>query len=76
MEPPHGRVDWTSGLLGVSAPRILNPAATTWAAAGLVLAALAVAVWVWIAEWGATEGGLERFPLLWRGLASPLGLWG
>jgi hypothetical protein len=49
-------------------PAAHRPAATTWAAAGLVLAALAAAVWVWLAEWGATEGGLERFPLFVAGL--------
>jgi hypothetical protein len=49
-------------------PAAHRPAATTWAAAGLVLAALAAAVLVWIAEWGATEGGLERFPLFVAGL--------
>ena len=49
-------------------PAAHRPAATTWAAAGLVLAALAAAVWVWTAEWGATEGGLERFPLFYAGL--------
>jgi hypothetical protein len=46
-----------------------RPAATTWAAAGLVLAAVAAAVWVWTSEWAATEGGLERFPLFLAGLA-------
>jgi len=49
-------------------PAAHRPAATTWAAAGLVLASLAVAVWVWLVEWGATEGGLERFPLFVAGL--------
>jgi len=49
-------------------PAAHRPAATTWAAAGLVLAALAAAVWVWIAEWGATGGGLERLPLFAVGL--------
>ena len=49
-------------------PAAHRPAATTWAAAGLVVAALAAAVWVWLAEWGATEGGLERFPLFVAGL--------
>jgi hypothetical protein len=44
-------------------PATHRPAATTWAAAGLVVAVLAVAVWVWTGEWSATEGGLERFPL-------------
>jgi hypothetical protein len=50
-------------------PAAHRPAATTWAAAGLVVAALAAAVWVWIAEWKATEGGLERLPLFLAGLA-------
>jgi hypothetical protein len=49
-------------------PAAHRPAATTWAAAGLVLAAVVAAVWVWLAEWGATEGGLERFPLFYAGL--------
>jgi hypothetical protein len=49
-------------------PAAHRPATTTWAAAGLVLAALAAAVWVWLAEWGDTEGGLERFPLFYAGL--------
>jgi hypothetical protein len=49
-------------------PAAHRPAATTWAAAGLVLAVLPAAVWVWLAEWGATEGGLERFPLFLAGL--------
>src|SRR5215218_11412518 len=46
-----------------------RPAATTWAAAGLLLVAVAAAVWVWTSEWAATEGGLERFPLFLAGLA-------
>jgi hypothetical protein len=50
-------------------PATHRPAATTWAAAGLVVAALAAAVWVWTSEWRATEGGLERFPLFLGGLA-------
>jgi hypothetical protein len=50
-----------------------RPAATTWAAAGLVLTALAAAVWVWIGEWGATEGGLERLPLFVAGLGIAAG---
>jgi hypothetical protein len=54
-------------------PAAHRPAATTWAAAGLVLAALAAAVWVWLAEWGATEGGLERFPLFYAGLGIAAG---
>jgi hypothetical protein len=33
-----------------------------------VLVALAAAVWVWIAEWTATEGGLDQLPLLVVGL--------
>jgi hypothetical protein len=45
-------------------PAAHRPAATTWAAAGLVLAALAAAVWVWFAEWRATQGGLDQLPLL------------
>jgi hypothetical protein len=49
-------------------PAAHRPAATTWAAAGLVLTAVAAAVWVWTAEWRATEGGLERFPLFAAGL--------
>jgi hypothetical protein len=46
-----------------------RPAATTWAAAGLVLTAMAAAAWVWLGEWAATEGGLERLPLFVAGLA-------
>jgi hypothetical protein len=49
-------------------PAAHRPAATTWAAAGLVLAALAAAVWEWTAEWTATQGGLERLPLFVAGL--------
>jgi hypothetical protein len=49
-------------------PTAHRPAATTWAAAGLVLAALAAAVWVWLAEWTATQGGLDQLPLLVAGL--------
>jgi hypothetical protein len=49
-------------------PAAHRPAGSTWAAAGLVVAALAAAVWVWTSEWGATEGGLERFPLFVAGL--------
>lgn len=46
-----------------------HPAATTWGAAGLVLAVLAVAVWVWTTEWVASEGGeLDRLLLLVVGL--------
>jgi hypothetical protein len=54
-------------------PAAHRPAATTWAAAGLVVAALAAAAWVWLAEWRATEGGLERFPLFVAGLAIAAG---
>jgi hypothetical protein len=49
-------------------PATHPPAVTTWAAAGLVLAALAAAVWVWTAEWRATQGGLDQLPLLVAGL--------
>jgi hypothetical protein len=49
-------------------PAAHRPAATTLAAAGLVLAALAAAVWVWTAEWRATQGGLDQLPLLVAGL--------
>jgi hypothetical protein len=49
-------------------PAAHRPAATTWAAAGLVLAAVVAAVWVWLAEWGAAEGTLDRLPLFVAGL--------
>jgi hypothetical protein len=50
-------------------PAAHHPAASTWAAAGLVVAALAAAVWVWIAEWVASEAGeLDRLLLLAVGL--------
>jgi hypothetical protein len=49
-------------------PAAHRPAATTLAAAGLVLAALAATVWVWTAEWRATQGGLDQLPLLVAGL--------
>jgi hypothetical protein len=51
-------------------PAAHGPAAPTWAAAGLVLAAVTAAVWVWLAEWTATEGGLglDQLPLLVVGL--------
>jgi hypothetical protein len=49
-------------------PAIHRPAATTWAAAGLMLTALAAAVWVWLGEWRAAEGTLDRLPLFVAGL--------
>jgi hypothetical protein len=49
-------------------PAAHRPAATTWAAAGLVLLALAAAVWGWIAELGATGGGLDSLVLMWLGV--------
>lgn len=33
----------------------------------------AAAVWVWLTEWAATEGGLERFPLVWAGFGVVIG---
>jgi hypothetical protein len=54
-------------------PAAHRPAATTSAAAGLVLAAVAVAVWVWIAEWGATGGGLDSLVLMWLGVPVAVG---
>jgi hypothetical protein len=54
-------------------PAAHRPAATTWAAAGLVLAAVAAAVWVWIAEWGATGGGLDSLVLMWLGVPVAVG---
>jgi hypothetical protein len=50
-----------------------RPAATTWAAAGLVVAALAAAVWVWTAEWTASEGGLDQLLLLVAGFGIGIG---
>jgi hypothetical protein len=50
-----------------------RPAATTWAAAGLVVAAVAVAVWVWIAELGASGEGLDALLLLWLGVPIAVG---
>jgi hypothetical protein len=38
-------------------PAAHRPAATTWAAAGLVAAAVAAAVWVWIAALGPQGAG-------------------
>jgi hypothetical protein len=49
-------------------PATHRPAATTWAAAGLMLAGLAAAVLVWTAEWRAAEGTLDRLPLFVAGL--------
>jgi hypothetical protein len=49
-------------------PATHRPAATTWAAAGLMLAALGAAVWVWLGEWRAAEGTLDRLPLFVAGL--------
>jgi hypothetical protein len=49
-------------------PATHRPAATTWAAAGLMLTALAAAVWVWTSEWRAAEGTLDRLPLSIAGL--------
>jgi hypothetical protein len=54
-------------------PAAHRPAATTWAAAGLVLAAVAAAVWVWIAEWGGTGGGLDSLVLMWLGVPVAVG---
>jgi hypothetical protein len=54
-------------------PAAHRPAATTWAAAGLVLAAVAAAVWVWTAEWGATGGGLDSLVLMWLGVPVAVG---
>jgi hypothetical protein len=49
-------------------PPAHRPAATTWAAAGLMLTALAAAVWLWTSEWRAAEGTLDRLPLFVAGL--------
>jgi hypothetical protein len=54
-------------------PAAHRPAATTWAAAELVVAALAVAVWVWIAELEATGGGLDSLVLMWLGVPVAVG---
>jgi hypothetical protein len=54
-------------------PAAHRPAATTWAAAGLVVAALAAAVGVWLAEWGATGGGLDSLVLMWLGVPVAVG---
>jgi hypothetical protein len=55
-------------------PTAHRPAATTWAAAGLVLTALAAAVWVWTAEWTASKGGLDLLPLFVAGLGIGIGI--
>jgi hypothetical protein len=44
-----------------------RPASSTWAAALLLVAAAVAAVWVWIAELGATGGGLDSLVLMWLG---------
>jgi hypothetical protein len=54
-------------------PATHRPAATTWAAAGLVVAALVAAVWVWTAELGATGGGLDSLVLQWLGVPVAVG---
>jgi hypothetical protein len=54
-------------------PAAHRPAATTWAAAGLVVAAVAAAVWVWIAELGASGGGLDTLVLMWLGVPVAVG---
>jgi hypothetical protein len=54
-------------------PAAHRPTATTWAAAGLVLAAVAAAVWVWTAELGATGGGLDSLVLMWLGVPVAVG---
>jgi hypothetical protein len=54
-------------------PAAHRPAGTTWAAAGLVLAAPVAAVWVWIAELGATGGGLDSLVLMWLGVPVAVG---
>jgi hypothetical protein len=54
-------------------PAAHRPAATTWAAAGLVVVALAAAVWVWIAALGATGGGLDTLVLMWLGVPVAVG---
>jgi hypothetical protein len=54
-------------------PAAHRPAATTWAAAGLVVVALAAAVWVWIAALGATGGELDTLVLMWLGVPVAVG---
>ena len=54
-------------------PAAHRPAATTWAAAGLMVAAVAAAVWVWIAELGASGGGLDTLVLMWLGVPVAVG---
>jgi hypothetical protein len=54
-------------------PAAHRPAATTWAAAGLVAAAVAAAVWVWIGALGATGGGLDTLVLMWVGVLVAVG---
>jgi hypothetical protein len=54
-------------------PAAHRPAATTWAAAGLVVAAVVAAVWVWIAALGATGGGLDTLVLMWLGVPVAVG---
>jgi hypothetical protein len=54
-------------------PRSHRPAATTWAAAGLVAAAPVAAVWVWSAALGATGGGLDTLVLMWLGVPVAVG---
>ena len=54
-------------------PAAHRPAATTWAAAGLVIAAVAAAVWVWAAELGATGGELDTLVVMWLGVPIAVG---
>jgi hypothetical protein len=54
-------------------PAAHRPAATTWAATGLVVLAVAVAVRVWTAELGATGGGLDTLVLMWLGVPVAVG---
>jgi hypothetical protein len=54
-------------------PAAHRPAATTWAAAGLMVAAVVAAVWVWLAELRATEEGLTSLLLLWLGVPVAVG---
>ena len=54
-------------------PAAHRPAATTWAAAGLVVAAVVAAVWVWLAELGASGEGLTSLLLLWLGVPVAVG---
>jgi hypothetical protein len=45
-------------------PAAQRPAGATWAAAGLVVTAVVAAVWVWLTEWAATQGGLASLSAL------------